>query len=571
MKQRIFLYLLLMLCVRANAQQTVLNKQRNFSKTVPAGNYSGITWLGGDRYAIVNDKAKTAGFHLMTITTDPSTGIIKEVRADSFMTCHQPNRDEEGICYVPQSNTVFVSSESDGHIREYQLDGQLTGRQLNIPAIFNLTHKNRGFEALTYNASTHRFWTTTENTLKADGEMPIISKKIPNLLRLQSFADDLQPREQYFYLTDSSVVADTIGKSTIGVSGLAALDDGQIVVLEREIYRTAKKIGSFVHVKLYVVNPAMQRTGDVLQKQLITEFRTKINLTDRSFANYEGICVGPRLNDGRLLLILIADSRNQYRGYMKDWFKTIAVANLDFRPQPNVANNLPALIKKINSTGNNTKPNIPAFLEQAEIPNTTHFISEPPQSGNGSFDNDTYYYNWGKEQRQTEKGSQAAIDEGQLISKAFSPAVGFIIDSHETPEIFKLAEGARKDAHATNKQTKNYYRRMRPFTYFKEPSMTPDSDKYYGGTYSYPSGHCTRGWVYALTLALVVPDSTESLIARAQDYAIGRVICGHHWKSDTEASLIEATAVMSRLLSNATFLEQLEKARREYARLREEK
>jgi acid phosphatase (class A) len=112
---------------------------------------------------------------------------------------------------------------------------------------------------------------------------------------------------------------------------------------------------------------------------------------------------------------------------------------------------------------------------------------------------------------------------------------------------------------------------MRPFTYFKEPSMTPDSDTYYGRTYSYPSGHCTRGWVYALTLALVVPDSTESLIARAQDYAIGRVICGHHWKSDTEASLIEATAVMSRLLSNATFLEQLEKARREYARLREEK
>ena len=51
--------------------------------------------------------------------------------------------------------------------------------------------------------------------------------------------------------------------------------------------------------------------------------------------------------------------------------------------------------------------------------------------------------------------------------------------------------------------------------------------------------------------------------------AINRVICGRHYKSDIDASLVEATAVMSRLLCNAAFLEQLEKARREYARLRE--
>jgi len=65
-------------------------------------------------------------------------------------------------------------------------------------------------------------------------------------------------------------------------------------------------------------------------------------------------------------------------------------------------------------------------------------------------------------------------------------------------------------------------------------------------------------------------DSTEALIARAQEYAINRVICGRHYKSDVDASLVEATAVMSKLLSNEDFLEQLEKARKEYASLREE-
>lgn len=569
MKRFLIPTMLCLLTMHVFAQQAVVNKQHHFPKTVAAGNYSGITWLGGNRYAVVNDKARTAGFHLMTITTDPATGNIKDVRADAFMTNQQPNRDEEGICYFPQNNTVFVSGEADGHIIEYQLDGQLTGRKLSIPSIFNVTHGNRGFEALTYNATTHRFWTTTENTLKADGEKPTITRKIPNLLRFQSFNDDLQPCEQYYYLTDTTDVKGTEGKNTLGVSGLAALDDGQLVVLEREVHRTPNEIGSYVHVKLYVVNPSMQRAGDLLQKQLITEFRTKMNITDRSFANYEGICVGPKLNDGRTLLMLVSDSQDQYRGFLKDWFRTVAVGDLHFRPQPNTTTDLSALLKTINNIGDNTKLKTPSFLSHEELPNTLRFLAEPPKPGEDAFENDQYYYKWGKEQRETPRGSQAAIDETQWTSRAFSPSVGFVIGPSETPEIFKLVEGARKDANATNKIAKNYFRRTRPFVYYQEPSLVSEDDRKEETTYSYPSGHSARGWVYAFTLALVVPDSTETLIARAQEYALNRVICGRHYKSDVDASLIEATAIMSRLMSNAAFLEQLDKARKEYARMRE--
>lgn len=325
MRSSVLSFLVLLTALPVAAQQAIQNKQRHFPKTIPAGNYSGITWLGGDRYAVVDDKSPTAGFHLMTIRTDSITGKIHEVQADSFMTNNQPNRDEEGICYVPQTNTLFLSSESDGQIIEYTMDGQLTGRCLAIPDEFANIYSNRGFEALTYNAVTHRFWTTTENTLKADGERPTIKEKIPNMLRLQSFTDDLQPSAQYWYQTDSTAVEGTDGKTTLGVSGLAALDDGRVIVLEREVRKTAKSIGSFVHVKLYVVNPSLQQPGELLQKQLLTEFSTRINLTRRSFANYEGLCAGPRLADGRQLLLLVADSQNQYKGWLKDWFKTIVI------------------------------------------------------------------------------------------------------------------------------------------------------------------------------------------------------------------------------------------------------
>ena len=204
--------------------------------------------------------------------------------------------------------------------------------------------------------------------------------------------------------------------------------------------------------------------------------------------------------------------------------------------------------------GNNaeeTKSKTSTFLTEEELPNPLRFIPAPPEPGSGPFDNDTYYYHFGKKEREE--------------------AAGIEIGPEETPEIFKLAEGAQKDANATNRRAKNHYRRTRPFVYFNEPSLLPEYDEEVKESFSYPSGHSVRGWAYALTLALVIPDSTEALIARAQEYAIHRVICGRHYKSDIDASLVEATAVMSKLLSNEDFLEQLEKARKEYASLRKEK
>ena len=326
MRKNALLLLLLTVVMQAVAQQVaLLNRQRHFAASVPPGNYSGITWIGGDRYAVVDDKSPTAGFHLMTIRTDSTTGDIIEVRADSFMTSGQPNRDEEGICYVPLSNTFFVSGEADGQIVEYDTNGRLTGRRLHIPEVFATAYSNSGFEALTYNADSHRFWTTSENTLQADTQQSDVAEKATNRLRLQSFGDDLLPRKQYWYETDSSATTGKKGRSILGVSGLAALSDGRVVVLEREVFKTSGGIGSFVHVKLYVVRPDSHQPGELLQKRLLTEFRTRINLTARSFANYEGLCAGPRLADGRQLLLLVADSQNQYKGWLKDWFRTVVI------------------------------------------------------------------------------------------------------------------------------------------------------------------------------------------------------------------------------------------------------
>ena len=53
-----------------NAVQVKQLRQRSFQKSVPAGNYSGITWLGDDRYAVVSDKSSTDGFFVFRIDID---------------------------------------------------------------------------------------------------------------------------------------------------------------------------------------------------------------------------------------------------------------------------------------------------------------------------------------------------------------------------------------------------------------------------------------------------------------------------------------------------------------------
>ena len=43
------------------------NQQHTFPETIPPGNYSGITWLGGNKYAVVSDKSTTDGFFTLML------------------------------------------------------------------------------------------------------------------------------------------------------------------------------------------------------------------------------------------------------------------------------------------------------------------------------------------------------------------------------------------------------------------------------------------------------------------------------------------------------------------------
>ena len=282
--------------------------RQRFHHELPAGNYSGICPIGNNRYAVVDDKAAEDGFYVFRIDIDSVKGRITDIENEGYRSSGLPNRDMEGICYCPTTQTVFISGEDDNEVYEYRLDGQRTGRQLAMPPEFKKASKNYGLEALTYDAHRHLFFTTSEQPLPGD-----------TLLRIQAFGDDLQPHEQYLYRPDEPDMGKRgrPGGGLHGVSGMCALDDGRLLVMERQIRVPKMKIGARVVTRIYevVLPPNGEASPAILEKRLVKEIKTRLTLTGRRFANCEGIC-----EPYPELLLIVADSQNRFRGVLRDWF-----------------------------------------------------------------------------------------------------------------------------------------------------------------------------------------------------------------------------------------------------------
>lgn len=211
------------------------------------------------------------------------------------------------------------------------------------------------------------------------------------------------------------------------------------------------------------------------------------------------------------------------------------------------------------------------FLDKSitETEEFTSWIPEPPEFTGGEFANDFFYYQWGRDMRENEQEAISAIwDEGVSLEQAFEKTLGIKLSEGVAPEIVLLCQRAVTDASNANKKVKEKYKRIRPFATFKDPSLTPWSDPEEEKTFSYPSGHTARGYMYAMVLTVLDPTLSANLITRAEEYATHRIVCGHHWKSDIDAALMLVAGIFPMVVATDEFQAQLKKAREEYAALK---
>ena len=351
------------------------NPQKAFPKTVAAGNYSGIAHLHDDIYAVVSDKSDSALYFNFRIQVNPKTGELEQVenlgfteRTDGtlndgkFWQGQEKGFDHEAIVKVSDS-TLVIASEGCCRLKEYPIlptsaDAAKVGSSQNLweskwPS--SEFYPNYNFESLAFDSVRQYLWTIPESTLRKDGQPATPQNGLANQLRLmrldwgkmkenrnkEEYSEQVSSKKDSRYMTPYAYQMDqpsTHKKADIyvmGVSELCALPDGQLLVLEREAFIPKIKIGAFCKCKLYLINPLNSEEFSMkenfssdtpfLKKRLLAEWKTGLSLSKRSFANYEGMCLGPMLEDGSQVVILLSDSQDQYAGVLKDWFKTIVI------------------------------------------------------------------------------------------------------------------------------------------------------------------------------------------------------------------------------------------------------
>lgn len=215
-----------------------------------------------------------------------------------------------------------------------------------------------------------------------------------------------------------------------------------------------------------------------------------------------------------------------------------------------------------------TNPNL-YYLTEGEAIDSLAILPPPPEVGSLAFLNDQAMYEKGVLMRNTPRGKQAAEDAnlaGDGVVIAFSDAFGMKISKTDTPEIYKLMTNMIEDAgDLATRTAKEHYNRIRPFSYYHTNTCNTKEQDKLSTNGSYPSGHTSIGWATALVLAEINPEARDAILKRGYELGQSRVICGYHWQSDVDAARLVGSAIVPVLHNNERFLEQLQKAKDEFA------
>lgn len=341
------LLLLALVTLPLQAQLAQVLPQRALSKwKVPAGNYSGITPLGNNRFAVVSDKAPSLGYFEWEILQDSLTGQVTHVSALGFRPLQSREKQPEGaldvedLVFDAQRGAVWIANEGDQTLTAYEIATQQRAATMDIPPYFSRDSifANLGFEALAHDARTQLWCSTSESPLRGDAPArpEQLLPKMPLNLRLTLWDSTFTARRIVPYRMATPQLSRQARYYLQGVPALCFLPNGSLLVMERELSVPRTYLGAKCHIRLrwmaaktlqqWAVSienlssdargtatslTATQWTALVPQTPVaeIAEWRTQLGVFSRSLANYEGMCLGRRLADGRQTILCVSDAQ----------------------------------------------------------------------------------------------------------------------------------------------------------------------------------------------------------------------------------------------------------------------
>ena len=300
MNFRIVLFLLLPFVSFAETKIEAVAGQPDFSVEWDGStDLSAITWLREDRFFVVSNREKA--LYPLRLEISPETGRISEAEFGKKIPVKTEESDFEGLIYMPSKNRFYVSTEARSRIVGFDLDGDATFK-VEVPKIFRQTRQNKSLESLAWSDERREMWTANEDSLECDGAES--GREKGALVRLQRFDGNLAPSGQFAYRTEPSLFR--VGHQGTGVTDLALLPNGELLVLERVI-----TVGFCVRIFRVELDGAtdISKVESLKNADDVKPAKKHLLFEQLSGAvNFEGIALGPTLADGSRSLILVADN-----------------------------------------------------------------------------------------------------------------------------------------------------------------------------------------------------------------------------------------------------------------------
>ncbi len=155
-------------------------------------------------------------------------------------------------------------------------------------------------------------------------------------------------------------------------------------------------------------------------------------------------------------------------------------------------------------------------------------------------------------------------DENKLTIFHFAPAIGAGFAPGKFPKTEALFKQVEAEAKLVTDDVKNVFQRPRP--YHVSPELFPHAIEHEDPThYSYPSGHSTRGTVFAALLAELFPAHRDAILMKGRDTGWLRVQGGVHYPVDIYGGRVLGQALARAFLANPAFQKDLAAAKAEIA------
>ena len=219
------------------------------------------------------------------------------------------------------------------------------------------------------------------------------------------------------------------------------------------------------------------------------------------------------------------------------------------------------------STVTATPANKPSrYLDTQLLPDRQALLPPHPAPGSAALALDEEISQRSFALRDTPRWTLARLDADVSFPNAagtFSCALNAPVTETQTPRLYQLLLRTRDDLGYSTRSAKKQSQRPRPFRSNQEPICTPEYQAQLTKDSSYPSGHATVGWGWALILAELSPLQANALLARGLAYGESRNVCNVHWHSDVVQARSVAAATLAVLHSNAAFRADMDAARLE--------